>query len=163
MRNFRPVENLGMSQLDDYLARQRNQFEDDLCELLRIPSVSADSAHQSDVQQAAQWVANQFRGLQFKTEIIATAKHPLVYAESPPRPGRPVVLVYGHYDVQPPDPLNEWISPPFEPTRRDGNLYARGATDDKGQMLTHIKSAQAWMETAGERPIQIKYLTESEE
>ncbi len=73
----------------------------------------------------------------------------MVLAESPPVAGAPTVLVYGHYDVQPPDPLDEWISPPFEPTRRDGNLYARGATDDKGQMLTHVKSAEAWIETRG--------------
>ncbi|MCA9148296.1 MAG: dipeptidase, partial [Planctomycetales bacterium] len=125
--------------------------------------VSADSAHQADVQRAAGWVADQFRAMKFQTEVIPTDKHPLVYAETPARPGKPVVLVYGHYDVQPPDPLDEWISPPFEPTRRDGNLYARGATDDKGQMLTHIKSAQAWMETAGELPIQLKFLIEGEE
>ena len=78
-------------------------------------------------------------------------------------PGAPTVLVYGHYDVQPPDPLDEWISPPFEPTVRDGNLYARGATDDKGQMLTHVKSAEAWIETAGRLPLQLKYLIEGEE
>ena len=77
--------------------------------------------------------------------------------------GKPVVLVYGHYDVQPPDPLDEWTSPPFEPTRRDGDLYARGATDDKGQMLTHVKSAQAWMEVSEELPVQLKFLIEGEE
>ena len=77
---------------------------------------------------------------------IETAGHPIVYAESPPVPGKPVALVYGHYDVQPPDPLDEWITPPFEPTVRDGNVYARGATDDKGQMLTHVKSVEAWLE-----------------
>ena len=81
------------------------------------------------------------------TELIETAGHPLVYAESPPVPGKPVALVYGHYDVQPPEPLDEWISPPFEPTVRDGNIYARGATDDKGQMLTHVKSVEAWIKT----------------
>ena len=96
-------------------------------------------------------------------EMIETAGHPLVYAESPPVAGAPTVLVYGHYDVQPPDPLEEWISPPFEPTRRDGNLYARGATDDKGQMLTHVKSAEAWMKTAGKLPLQLKFLIEGEE
>ncbi len=124
-------------------------FEEDLCELLRIPSVSADSAHRADVRRAAQWVAGQFQGLGLATEIFETPGHPIVYAESPAVPGAPTVLVYGHYDVQPPDPLGQWISPPFEPTRRDGNLYARGATDDKGQMLTHVKSTQAWLKTAG--------------
>ena len=152
-----------MSNLDNHLQSQRQQYEDDLCELLRIPSVSTDSRHKADVERAAHWVADQFQQLRFETEIIPTQGHPLVYAQSPPRPGRPVVLVYGHYDVQPPDPLGEWISPPFEPTRRDGNLYARGATDDKGQMLTHVKSAQAWIESQGELPVQIKYLIEGEE
>ncbi len=84
-------------------------------------------------------------------ELIETCGNPVVYAESPPVPGAPTVLVYGHYDVQPPDPLDEWISPPFEPIERDGNLYARGATDDKGQMLTHVKSVEAWM--ADGRPV----------
>lgn len=152
-----------MSSLAGYLESQRETFEQDLCQLLRIPSVSADSRHQGDVQQAAQWVAKQFRDLGLHTEVISTAKHPLVYAESPPVPGKPTVLVYGHYDVQPPDPLNEWISPPFEPTIRNGNVYARGATDDKGQMLTHIKSAQAWLKTVGKLPIQLKFLIEGEE
>ena len=81
------------------------------------------------------------------TELIETAGHPIVYAESPPVPGKPIALVYGHYDVQPPDPLDEWITPPFEPTVRDGNIYARGATDDKGQMLTHVKSVEAWLKS----------------
>ena len=97
------------------------------------------------------------------TELIETAGHPLVYAESPPVPGKPVALVYGHYDVQPPDPLDEWISPPFEPTVRDGNVYARGATDDKGQMLTHVKSVEAWLKAVGKLPLQVKFLIEGEE
>ncbi len=82
---------------------------------------------------------------------------------SPPVAGAPVVLVYGHYDVQPPDPLDEWLTPPFEPTRRDGNLVARGATDDKGQMLTHVKSTEAWMKTVGKLPLQLKFVIEGEE
>ena len=105
----------------------------------------------------------QFQSLGLRAERIATAGHPLVYAESPPVPGAPVALVYGHYDVQPVDPLSEWISPPFEPTRRNGNIYARGATDDKGQMLTHIKSAEAWLRTADKLLMQLKFLIEGEE
>ncbi|HVC93206.1 MAG TPA: dipeptidase, partial [Pirellulales bacterium] len=92
-----------------------------------------------------------------------TAGHPIVYAESIAAPGTPTVLVYGHYDVQPPDPLGEWLSPPFEPTRRDGNLFARGATDDKGQMLTHVKSAEAWIRSEGRLPVNLKFLIEGEE
>lgn len=152
-----------MPDLDEYLASRASSFEDDLCELLRIPSISADDAYRDDVRRAAEWVAQQFCRLNFDSELCETPGHPIVFAQSPPVPGAPTALVYGHYDVQPPDPLDEWISPPFEPTRRDGNLYARGATDDKGQMLTHVKSAQAWVETAGKLPINVKYLVEGEE
>jgi succinyl-diaminopimelate desuccinylase len=152
-----------MADLDSLLSTQTAQFEADLFELLRIPSVSADSRHQGDVSRAAEWVAGQFRSLGLTTEIIPTAGHPLVFAESPPVPGRPVALVYGHYDVQPPDPLGEWLSPPFEPTVRNGNVYARGATDDKGQMLTHVKSVEAWLKSVGKLPLQVKFLIEGEE
>ncbi len=152
-----------MGELDEYLATHGPQFEDTLCELLRIPSISADSAYKADVRRAAEWVANRFRGMNLATELCETAGHPIVYAESSDVPGAPTVLVYGHYDVQPPDPLNLWTTPPFEPTRRDGNLYARGATDDKGQMLTHVLSTQAWQATAGKLPLKLKFLIEGEE
>src|SRR5436190_12250972 len=152
-----------MADLAAALSAQSAQFEADLFELLRIPSVSADSRHKADVRRAADWVAGQFRGLGLTTELIETDGHPLIYAESPPVPGKPVALVHGHYDVQPPDPLNEWITPPFEPTVRDGNIYARGATDDKGQMLTHVKSVEAWMKAVGKLPLQVKFLIEGEE
>jgi len=152
-----------MPSLDTYLDQNASRFEDDLCELLRIPSVSADTARRGDVDRAADWVLGQFQSLGLKVEKIPTAGNPLIYAESPPVPDMPVALVYGHYDVQPVDPLSEWLSPPFEPTRRNGNLYARGATDDKGQMLTHIKGAEAWLKTTGKLPIQLKFLIEGEE
>ena len=152
-----------MPSLDTYLDQNAARFEDDLCELLRIPSVSADTARRGDVDRAADWVLGQFQSLGLKAEKIPTAGNPLIYAESPPVPDMPVALVYGHYDVQPVDPLSEWLSPPFEPTRRNGNIYARGATDDKGQMLTHIKGAEAWLKTTGKLPIQLKFLIEGEE
>ncbi|PHS02921.1 MAG: peptidase M20 [Blastopirellula sp.] len=152
-----------MTDLKTFLAENEDQFVDDLCELLKIPSVSTDSRHAGDVKAAGDWVADQFRKLGFKTEVIDTKGHPIIYAESEPVPGTPVAMVYGHYDVQPPDPLDEWKTPPFEPTIRDGNVVARGATDDKGQMLTHIKSAEAWIKTAGKLPIQLKYIIEGEE
>ncbi len=152
-----------MSGLDDYLEQHRERFQRELCDLLRIPSISASSANRDDVRRAAQWVADQFRPLNLKVELVETAGHPIVYAESPAVLGAPTVLVYGHYDVQPPDPLKEWISPPFEPTIRDGNLYARGSTDDKGQVLTHIKSAEAWIKSQGKLPLQLKFLIEGEE
>lgn len=152
-----------MHDIDQYLADKAPQFENDLCELLAIPSISADSRHKRDIARAADWVADSLRKLGLAVETIPTSGHPLVYAESPEVPGAPTVLVYGHYDVQPPDPLGEWITPPFVPTRRDGNIYARGATDDKGQMLTHIKSAQAWLDVRGKLPVRLKFLIEGEE
>jgi acetylornithine deacetylase/succinyl-diaminopimelate desuccinylase-like protein len=152
-----------MQELDAYLEKHRSQFEDDLCALLRIPSISADSSKAADVRRAAEWVAEQFRSQGLVPEIIETTGQPLVYCETPPVPGKPTVLVYGHYDVQPVEPLDEWISPPFEPTKRNGNLYARGATDDKGQMLTHLLSTAAWLKTRGTLPLQLKFAIEGEE
>ena len=104
-----------MSHLEQYLDRHHDRFEQELCELVRLPSVSADRQYQAGIRAAAEWVAGQFRRLRLTTELIATSGHPLVYAESPPVPGAPTVLVYGHYDVQPADPLSEWTTPPFEP------------------------------------------------
>ncbi len=152
-----------MPEIEQYLQTHRERFEEDLFQLLRIPSVSTGNAHKKDVRRAAQWLARQFQDLDLTVELIETDGHPVVYAQSPPVAGAPTVLVYGHYDVQPPDPLDKWLTPPFEPTRRDGNVYARGATDDKGQMLTHLMSVRAWMQTAGKLPIQIKFLIEGEE
>jgi acetylornithine deacetylase/succinyl-diaminopimelate desuccinylase-like protein len=160
---FQVVASIIMAGVDEYLQQHGERFERELCDLLRIPSVSASSAHRDDVRRAADWVADKFRDLKLKTEVVDTAGHPIVYAESPAVPGAPTVLVYGHYDVQPPDPLNEWLSPPFEPTVRQGNLYARGATDDKGQMFTHVKSAEAWIKAQGKLPLQLKFLIEGEE
>jgi succinyl-diaminopimelate desuccinylase len=152
-----------MSAIDQYLDTHADRFENELCELLRIPSVSADPAHRDDMQRAADWVADQFRRLGFAAEVIPTAGHPLVYAESPVVPGVATALVYGHYDVQPPEPLEKWLSPPFEPTRREGDLYARGATDDKGQMFTHLKGAEAWITVEGRLPVNLKFIIEGEE
>jgi succinyl-diaminopimelate desuccinylase len=152
-----------MNRVTDYISTHRKSFEDELAELLRIPSVSADSRQRGEVRRAAEWMLSQFQRLGLAAELVDTPRHPLVYAETPPLPGAPVALVYGHYDVQPPEPLDEWISPPFEPTVRDGNIYARGATDDKGQMLTHVKSVEAWVKAEGKLPIQVKFLIEGEE
>lgn len=146
-----------------YLESHRETFESDLFELLRFASVSADPQYAPEVRKAAENCLAQFEALGLASELIETAGHPLIYAESPAVPDAPVALVYGHYDVQPPEPLDEWISPPFEPTVRDGNVYARGATDDKGQMLTHVKSVEAWIKTVGKLPLQVKFLIEGEE
>ena len=105
-----------MSAIDQYLDSQAARFEEELCEFLRIPSISADPGHRSDMHRAAEWVADQFRHMRLAAEVIPTAGHPLVYAESPAVSGAPTALVYGHYDVQPPDPLEKWITP-FEPSR----------------------------------------------
>src|SRR5574340_1240913 len=114
-----------MHGLEPYLDQNAARFESELCELLRIPSVSAIGEHRQDIEKAADWVLAQFRSLGFRAEKIATPGNPLVYAESPLVADAPTVLVYGHYDVQPVDPRKEWITPPFEPTRRGENLYAR--------------------------------------
>src|SRR5262249_899467 len=125
--------------------------------------ISADRERQADVRRAAEWVAGRFRSMGLAPEVIETSGEPLVYAESPPVPGQPTVLVYGHYDVHPVEPLRERSTPPFEPTKRSGNIYARGATDDKGQMLTHLFSTQAWLKTRGKLPVQLKFAIEGEE
>ena len=152
-----------MATLEQFFAANHDRYEKELSEWLRMASVSTDPAFKDEVHRAANWLADRFRSLNFKTEMISTVGHPIVYAESPTIPDVPTVLVYGHYDVQPPDPLNEWISPPFEPTIRDGKIYARGATDDKGQMITHFFGAEAWIKTHGRLPVNLKFLIEGEE
>ncbi|MCA9072585.1 MAG: M20/M25/M40 family metallo-hydrolase, partial [Planctomycetaceae bacterium] len=152
-----------MEQVVNYLDEQADRFVEDLKELLRIPSVSADSAYQADVRRAADYVKSQLDAAGLETKLHETAGNPIVYGEWLGAEGQPTALVYGHYDVQPPDPLDEWQTPPFEPDVRDGKIFARGATDDKGQMLTHIKSVEAWMKQHGRLPINIKFIIEGEE
>jgi acetylornithine deacetylase/succinyl-diaminopimelate desuccinylase-like protein len=147
----------------DYLQRHRDRFLEELKALLRIPSVSADPAYLPAMRQAAEFVRDQFQSMGLTTEIVPTAGHPIVYAEWLGQPGAPTVLVYGHYDVQPPDPLDLWTTPPFEPTIRDGKIYARGATDDKGQFFTHLKAAEAWLKSTGGLPVNLKFVIEGEE
>jgi acetylornithine deacetylase/succinyl-diaminopimelate desuccinylase-like protein len=147
-----------------FVEKNQPRLLDELKTFLRIPSVSTLPEHVPDVLRAAQFVADSMKtaGLE-NIEVISTAKHPLVYADWLHAPGKPTVLCYGHYDVQPPDPLEEWISPPFEPTVRDGNIYARGSADDKGQMYMHIKAVEALLSTTGTLPINLKFLIEGEE
>jgi acetylornithine deacetylase/succinyl-diaminopimelate desuccinylase-like protein len=151
------------SVIDRYLEDNRQSHLDQLFELLRIPSISADPTHRADMTKAGDWVANQFRQMGLTTEVIPGDGPSLIFASTPPVPNAPVILVYGHYDVQPCDPLNLWQSPPFEPEIRNGNIYARGSTDDKGQMLTHVQSLAAWLSTGQKLPLQVKYLIEGEE
>jgi acetylornithine deacetylase/succinyl-diaminopimelate desuccinylase-like protein len=138
-----------------------------LIEFLRIPSVSTKPEHKPDMQRCAAWLAGQLRGCGLQTEIAATAGHPVVLAKNEHRSGRPTVLMYGHYDVQPPEPLELWISPPFEPTvRKDDTghdaVFARGAVDDKGQVWCHLQAMRAWHE-AGGAPVNVTMLIEGEE
>ncbi|MCL6457078.1 MAG: dipeptidase [Gorillibacterium sp.] len=147
-----------------YFAQKRAEQIDELKEWLTIPSISSLSEHKADVSKAADWVADALRraGLEH-VEIHQTAGHPIVRADYLHAPGKPTVLVYGHYDVQPVDPLALWETPPFEPTIRDGKLFARGATDDKGQLFLHIKAVEAILQLEKTLPVNIKLCIEGEE
>lgn len=147
-----------------YFQSNRDKHLQELGELISIPSISALSEHKADMTRAAEWVADSLRraGME-QVEIYPTDGHPIVYAEHVHAPGKPTVLVYGHYDVQPVDPLELWESPPFEPTIRDNKLYARGATDDKGQVFLHIKAAEALLQLDKELPVNLKFCIEGEE
>lgn len=147
----------------DYIAKNEERFLEELKELLRIPSVSTDTAHKKDVHACADWLVAHFKKIGMPTvELHETPGHPIIYAEYLGAPGKPTYLIYGHYDVQPPDPLELWDTPPFEPTVRDGKLFARGATDDKGQMFAHVKALEAHLASGG-LPVNVKVLIEGEE
>ena len=146
-----------------YLHAHRQSHVDQLCELLRIPSISSQSDHAADVRRAAEFCADELRGLGLAAEIIEGDGHPLVFAQTAPRPDRPTLLLYGHYDVQPVDPLDLWHTPPFEPRIEDDILYARGSTDDKGQFYAHFKALEAYVRTGTELPVNLKFILEGEE
>jgi len=148
----------------EYLAAHGDRILAELVDFARIPSVSTDPAHRDDMTRAAEWVAAALREAgPVDVRIIPTPGHPVVYGEWLGAPNAPTLLVYGHYDVQPPDPLERWQSPPFEPQVRDGRLYARGVSDNKGPMLIPIKVAQAFFATRGALPLNVKLLFEGEE
>ncbi len=149
----------------DYARQNQQRFLSELKDLLRIPSVSTLPDHKDDVRRAAQFVADEMKRIGLEhVQVISTSGHPLVYADWLHAAGKPTVLCYGHYDVQPPDPLDEWKSPPFDPTERNQNLYARGAVDDKGQMYMHLKAIESLMKTGnGKLPINVRLLIEGEE
>ncbi len=153
-----------MSKTEGFINDNAALFQEELFEFLRIPSVSTLPEHAGDVRRAAEFVAAKLRvaGLD-NVEVISTEKHPLVYGESLKAPGAPTVLCYGHFDVQPADPIDEWKSPPFEPTVRNGSVYARGAADDKGQLYIHIKAVEALHAAYGKLPVNVKFLIEGEE
>ncbi len=150
--------------LDEYCTANQPRFVDELIEFLRIPSISAQPEHAADVQRNAHHLAGAASEAGFSVvEVVETEGHPAVYAERVVDDSLPTVLVYGHHDVQPVDPLDEWVSPPFEPQVRDGRLYARGAVDDKGQVYMHLKAVEAHLRTRGELPVNLRLLVEGEE
>lgn len=146
-----------------YAHEHRDRFLDDLNSLLRIPSVSTLPEHYPDLARAARWLEERLTDLGLTARIIGSDSHPIVYGEWLGAPGRPTLLCYGHYDVQPPDPLDEWESPPFEPAVRGDNLYARGASDDKGQLLAQVFAIESWLRAAGRLPVNVKFFIEGEE
>ncbi len=153
-----------MADVQRYIDGQLSRYREELFDFLRIPSVSARGEHAQDIRAAAAWVAKQMEAAGMSSSIMDTPGHPVVLGEWRGAPeGAPTLLVYGHYDVQPPEPLDEWHSPPFEPTVRDGNLYARGSSDDKGQLFLHLKAIEAQLRASGHLPVNVVVLAEGEE
>ena len=153
-----------MENVISYINSRKEEYVEELKEFLRIPSISTLAENKSDMITAAQFVADKLRNAGMENvQVIETKGHPLVYSDWMHAAGKPTVLIYGHYDVQPVDPLNLWDSPPFEPTIKGENIFARGATDDKGQMYMHIKTVEAYFKTVGKLPLNVKFIIEGEE
>ena len=148
-----------------YIDDNKNRFEEELFNWLRIPSISTDSQRKDDIKKAANYLSDQLQNVGIdEVKIFETPGNPIVYAEhSGVGSDKPTVLIYGHYDVQPPDPIDLWDNPPFEPTVVDGKLYARGSADDKGQAYIHVKSVESVLKTHGELPVNVKFIFEGEE
>ncbi len=153
-----------MERVVDFINVNRDRYVEELKQYLAIPSISALPQHSPDVRRAAEWTADELRrvGVQ-NVRLIDTPGNPVVYGDWLGAPGAPTILFYGHYDVQPVDPLDQWISPPFEATVRDGEIYARGSADDKGQVFMHIKAVEAHLKQNGRLPLNIKFFIEGEE
>jgi len=147
----------------EYLQENRQLHLDQLCDFLRIASISSQTEHAADVQAAGRFVADELRDLGLAVETFDLGGHPLVYAQSEIRPDRKTLLFYGHYDVQPVDPLELWNHPPFEPVIENGVLYARGSSDDKGQLYAHFKAVEAYVRTGQDLPVNVKFIIEGEE
>ncbi|MEW6747300.1 MAG: dipeptidase, partial [Planctomycetota bacterium] len=153
-----------MDPVINYIRENRDRHLEQLVEFLRIPSISTDPEKKAAVEEAARWTRDHLQAAGCtRAEIFPTPKHPVVYAEWCGAPGKPTILIYGHYDVQPVDPVNLWTTPPFEPAVRDGRLYARGAADDKGQLSIHMNALEAHIKTSGQCPVNVKFLIEGEE
>ncbi len=148
----------------DFARENRPRFLEELKALLRIPSISTSPEHRGDCRKAAEVLAAELKRIGMENvRLLETEGHPLVYADWLHAAGKPTALMYGHYDVQPPDPLDEWLSPPFEPTVRDGNIYARGAVDDKGQVVAQVKALESLLAATGRLPLNMRVLLEGEE
>jgi len=147
-----------------YINQNREVYVEEMIELLKIPSISSDSTRNDDTRRAGEWIAARMHraGIE-NVRLIETGGHPVVYGDWLHAEGKPTILVYGHYDVQPVDPLDLWDSPPFEPVIKDGSIYARGTSDDKGQLLTHIYALEALLKQTGSLPVNIKFFIEGEE
>jgi acetylornithine deacetylase/succinyl-diaminopimelate desuccinylase-like protein len=153
-----------MDRVIDFINVNRERYLDELKALLAIPSISALPAHRSDVQRCAEWCGEEMRRVGLgNVRLLETPGFPVVYGDWTGAPGAPTILFYGHYDVQPVDPLDLWQSPPFEATIRDGEIYARGAADDKGQVFMHLKAVEAHLKQKGRLPVNIKFMLEGEE
>ena len=146
-----------------YARSHRGRFVSELKDFIRFLTVSSQPKHAPDLKRCAQWLAVHLRRVGLRTTKILGTNHPIVYADWRQSPGRPTVLIYGHYDVQPADPLHEWQTPPFEPAIRGNYLFGRGACDDKGQMFTHVKALESYLQTQRKLPVNIKCLFEGEE
>ncbi|MDP9204498.1 MAG: dipeptidase [Gemmatimonadota bacterium] len=149
--------------LERFLSENDGRIRDELFDFLRIPSVSAKSDHNADTKRAAEWVKASLDKIGIPAKIYPTAGHPVVVGEWRKAPGAPTVLIYGHYDVQPAEPLDLWTSAPFEPTVRDGKIFARGSVDDKGQLFLHVKALEAHLATRKKLPVNIVVIAEGEE
>ncbi len=152
-----------MQQVLDYLKTNQQRFVDELCEYVRFPSVSAQPQHQKDMVACADWLAAHCRTIGLEAKVCPTDGHPIVLAKTPRRKGRRHFMVYGHYDVQPPEPFELWTTPPFEPTIKGSSMFGRGASDNKGQNLAHLKAVEAYFKTGTELPCDLTFVIEGEE
>lgn len=153
-----------MNNIISYIEENKNRYIEELSDFLRMESISSSLQHKDETRRCAQWVETHLRDLGMENvEFIETEDHPIIYAEWMGAPGKPTVLLYGHYDVQPVDPIELWTNGPFEPTIRNGDIYARGSTDDKGQVFTHFKSVEAYMKQNKSLPVNLKMVIEGEE
>jgi acetylornithine deacetylase/succinyl-diaminopimelate desuccinylase-like protein len=153
-----------MQEILSYLDTNRDRYLTELKELLAIPSVSSQAEHSNDMRRCADWIVQHLQAIGMQnTRVMETAGHPVVYGDWLGAADKPTVLLYGHYDVQPDDPIDLWTSPPFQATIRDGNLYARGSVDDKGQFFAHLKAIEASLKLTGSLPVNVKVILEGEE